>query len=166
MFVVDSGELQFFKGAPGEEIYMKTIRQGQMFGENSMLYNTPRWASIRAKTQCVLFRLERKTYHSLITDLNLKRRKIFQNAIKKVDMLRELQLDEKYKLEDLIQEISVHQNQYIVRQGKLNKKFYIVESGKFISLKIERTGHDRMISQYKEGDVFGELCLVSNKPAS
>ena len=137
-----------------------------MFGENSMLYNTPRWASIRAKTHCVLFRLDRKTYHSLITDRNLMKRKTFQNGLLKVDMLRELQLDEKYKLQDLIQEIPVHQNQYIVRQGKLNKKFYIVQSGKFISLKIERTGHDKIIGQYKEGDVFGELCLVSKKPAS
>ncbi len=91
-----------------------------------MLYNTPRWATIRAKTTCVLFRLDRKTYHSLITDRNLKKRKIFQAALLKLDMLRELEIEEKYRLEDLIQEIPVHQNQYIVREGKISKKFYIV----------------------------------------
>lgn len=126
-----------------------------MFGENSMLYNTPRWASIRAKTACMLFRLERKTYHSLTTDRNLRKRKIFQSSLQKIDILRELEIEEKYKLEDLIQEIPVHQNQYIIREGKVNKKFYIVESGKYVSLKTEKSGHDRIVSQFKEGDIFG-----------
>lgn len=57
MFVVDSGELEIIKGNTGEEQIVKNIKEGEMFGENSMLYNTPRWASIRAKTQCILFRL-------------------------------------------------------------------------------------------------------------
>ncbi len=57
MFVVDSGELEVLKGASGEEQVLKTLKEGEMFGENSMLYNTPRWASIRAKTPCILFRL-------------------------------------------------------------------------------------------------------------
>jgi cAMP-dependent protein kinase regulator len=48
-----------------------------------MLYNTPRWASIRAKTNCVLFRLDRKTYHSIVNERNIRKRKIFQNSIQK-----------------------------------------------------------------------------------
>ncbi len=67
---------------------MKTLKEGEMFGENSMLYNTPRWASIRAKTPCILFRLERKIYHSLINERNLRKRKIFQVSLQKIDMLR------------------------------------------------------------------------------
>lgn len=60
----------------------------------------------------------------------------------------------------------MHQNQYIIREGKVNKKFYIVESGKYVSLKTEKSGHDRIVSQFKEGDIFGEICLVSKKPAA
>lgn len=48
----------------------------------------------------------------------------------------------------------------------MNKKFYIVESGKYIALKTEKSGHDKIVSQFKEGDVFGEMCLVSKKSAN
>lgn len=41
-------------------------------------------------------------------------------------MLRELEPEEKNKLEDLIKEIPVHLNQYIIREGKPNNKFYII----------------------------------------
>lgn len=55
-----------------------------MFGEMSMLYNTPRWASVRAKTACILFKLDRRTYHSLVNERNLRKRKIFQLALQKI----------------------------------------------------------------------------------
>jgi len=66
----------------------------------------------------------------------------------------------------LIKEIPIHLNQYIIKEGKVNKSFYIVESGKFVSLKKEKSGHDKILEQYKEGDVFGEACLVSKQPST
>lgn len=56
----------------------------------SMLYNTPRWASVRAKTACILFKLDRKTYHCLVNERNLRKRKIFQQALQKIEILKEL----------------------------------------------------------------------------
>jgi CRP-like cAMP-binding protein len=69
-------------------------------------------------------------------------------------------------LEDLIKEIPIHLNQYILKEGKINKSFYIVESGKFVSLRKEKSGHDKILDQYKEGDVFGQTCLVSKQPSN
>lgn len=66
----------------------------------------------------------------------------------------------------MIKEIPIHLNQYIIKEGKVNKSFYIVESGKFVSLRKEKSGHDKIVEQYKEGDVFGEVCLVSKQPST
>jgi CRP-like cAMP-binding protein len=33
--------------------------------------------------------------------------------------------------------------------------FYIVESGKYMSLKKEKNGHEKVMNEFKEGDVFG-----------
>ena len=63
-----------------------------------MLYNMPRWASVRAKTACVLFKLDRRSYHCLVNERNLRKRKIFQNALAKVEVLKELELEERHKL--------------------------------------------------------------------
>lgn len=69
-----------------------------MFGEMSMLYNMPRWASIKTVTKCVLFKLSRKSYYSLLNDRNLRRRKLIQDALGKVDIFRELEPEEKYRV--------------------------------------------------------------------
>jgi cAMP-dependent protein kinase regulator len=164
MFVIDSGELEIVKDFEGESAIIKILKEGEMFGEMSMLYNMPRWASVRTRTASVLFKLDRRSYYCLINERNLRKRKIFQSALAKVEVLKELEPEEKYKLEDLVKEIPIHLNQYVVREGKLNKSFYIVESGKFIALKKEKNGHEKILSEFKEGDVFGENCLYSKLP--
>ena len=55
-------------------------------------------------------------------------------------------MEEKYKLEDLIKEVPIHLNQYIIIEGKSSKMFYIVESGKYVALKKEKNGHERMVN--------------------
>lgn len=82
--MIDSGELEIIKGLQGESTLIKVLKEGEMFGEMSMLYNTPRWASVRAKTDCILFKLDRRTYHSLVNERNLRKRKIFQLALQKI----------------------------------------------------------------------------------
>lgn len=94
MFVVDSGELEVMKG----ETCLKKVKEGEMFGEMSMLYNMPRWASIRSVTPCVLFELSRKSYHSLLNERNLRRRKLFQHALTTIDLFKELEPEERFKL--------------------------------------------------------------------
>lgn len=54
----------------------------------SMLYNTPRWASAKTTCPCVLFKMDRKTYHCLVNERNLRKRKIFQGALQKIEILK------------------------------------------------------------------------------
>ena len=37
------------------------------------------------------------------------------DIIKKIDVFKELETEEKYQIQDIIQEMPVHQNQYIIR---------------------------------------------------
>ena len=149
MYVIDSGQVEVIKGPIGKESLIKMLKEGELFGQMSMLYNMPRWASVRTKTNCVLFRLDRKTYHALVNERNLRKRKMFQTSLKKVELFRELDCDQIYKLQDLIKEVPIHLNQYVIREGKATNMFYIVESGTFVSLKKEKNGHDKILGQYK-----------------
>ena len=53
----------------------------------------------------------------------------------------------------------------MIREDKHHRHFYIVESGKFVALRKEKSGHDKVVGHFKEGDVFGLECLLSKKPA-
>lgn len=61
-----------------------------MFGEISMLYNTKRTANIRVKTKATCFKLDRKTFNTVIRQRNLRKRKIIMDIMKKIDIFREL----------------------------------------------------------------------------
>ena len=72
----------------------------------------------------------------------MKRRKIYADVLQRVELFKELDQDEKYQLEDVIKEMLVHPNQYVIKEGKSGNKFYVVEEGNLVALKKETTnGH-------------------------
>ena len=106
-----------------------------MFGQLSMLYNIPRTASIRAKKKSLLFKLDRKTFNFVLRKKNIAKRDTYCAAIDKVDIFRELTQPERDKLEDILREMNVHSNQYVIREGRIGNKFYIVQKGQLVALK-------------------------------
>lgn len=76
VYILDEGELECFKNEDGLQgaPVMKEIKEGEMFGELSMLYNIPRTASIRARKKSLLFKLDRKTFNFVLRKKNLAKR--------------------------------------------------------------------------------------------
>lgn len=60
LFIVSEGVLRCSKLFPGneQETHLKDYNVGEVFGELSLFYNTPRAASIRSTTESVLFSLD------------------------------------------------------------------------------------------------------------
>ena len=128
-----------------------------------MLYNIPRTATVKAKKQSTLFKLDRKTFSLVLRRKNLIKRKIYTEVIDSVDLFKELNLQERIKLEDIIREMNVYANQFVIREGRVGNKLYIVLKGQLVALKKNQNGNQNVVFQYKEGDYFGELSLISNK---
>ena len=49
LFVIEKGALNCTKAVNGEEKVVKTVNEGDVFGELALLYNCPRAASVVAK---------------------------------------------------------------------------------------------------------------------
>ncbi len=83
-YVVDSGELDCskkYKKNP-EPTYLKTYVPGESFGELALLYNAPRAASIKAKTDSVLFGLDRDCFNHIVKDAACKKRQLYEDFLK------------------------------------------------------------------------------------
>lgn len=53
---------------------IKQYNAGDLFGELALLYNAPRAASIQAKSEAILFALDRSTFNNIVKDATIKKR--------------------------------------------------------------------------------------------
>ena len=92
MCVVESGVLQctkIFKGS-SQPTLLKEYQAGEGFGELALLYNAPRAASIKAKTDCVVWKLDRDTFNHIVKDAAAKKREKFENFLSSVKILQSM----------------------------------------------------------------------------
>ena len=57
----------------GENKHLKVYQPGEAFGELALMYNARRAASIIAKTNCILWSLDRETFNYIVKDSAVKK---------------------------------------------------------------------------------------------
>ena len=72
---MSEGELDCSKVFSGttEDKFLCKYHRGGVFGELSLLYNTPRAASIKAVKDSTLFSLDRDTFNHIVKDAAVRR---------------------------------------------------------------------------------------------
>jgi len=93
LYVIDSGELDCFKKfkKDGPDTHLKVYYPGEAFGELALLYNAPRAATIIAKTDSVLFSLDRETFNNIVKDAASKKREKYEEFLSKVEILHDME---------------------------------------------------------------------------
>lgn len=62
------------------------------FGELALMYNMPRAASVRAQTPGQLWAMDRHTFRRILLKSAFKKRKLYEDLLEKVPMLKALQV--------------------------------------------------------------------------
>ena len=162
LYIIESGELicekVFNKGE--SPTYLKTYKEGELFGELALLYNAPRAASIYAKTECVLWALDRLTFNSIIKESAMNKREKYKKFLETVPLLSTVEHYELYSICDAIKMEKYEKDQYIIKEGEEGDKFFILDEGEAVATK-EKMSFKK---KYVKGDYFGELALLRNAP--
>jgi len=130
----------------GENTYLKDYTEGEYFGELALLYNTQRAASIIAKTDAVLFSLDRETFNAIVRNAASMKRQTYESFLSKVDILQDIDPYERMQIADALTKIQIKAGEYIVRQvpcknyynllqGEVGDKFYFLQEGTTIATK-------------------------------
>ena len=100
LYFLENGELEcwktFKKGDP--LTYIKTYKGGDSLGELALMYNYKRNYTIKAKTDVILFSLNRKDYKGIIQGTILKNREKYKETLTNVELLQNLKENELGKI--------------------------------------------------------------------
>ena len=167
VYLVDTGELDcektFKKG--DKPTFLKTYYPGESFGELALLYNAPRAATIKAKTDCILWALDRGTFNNIVKEAAVKKREKYENSLKNVPILSTIDTYELGQICDAVNSAKAKKGDYIIKQGEKGDKFYILDEGEAYAAKIFNPGEEEQnVKDYKKGDYFGELALLRDEP--
>jgi len=163
LFIVGEGTLKCVKLFEGkdEPTFLKNYQIGEVFGELSLMYNAPRAASIISEQNSVCFSLDRDTFNNIVKGASMKKRTLFDEFLKKVEILSDLEEYERSKICDCLVSETFVKGDFIIREGEEGNKFYFIQEGSAEAV-MNQDGEEVKVFEYSVNDYFGELALLNN----
>lgn len=167
-YVIDSGKYDIYVNMDSstEELgeHKGTIEDHGFFGELALMYNQPRAATIRAKTNGSIWALDRNTFRRIVLKSAFKKRQLYEDIIASVPMLSTLEAYERMNLCDALVHRSFPSDVEIVTQGDRGESMFFIENGHLVVTAHQNGDEEREITRLNRGQYFGELALVTKKP--
>jgi cAMP-dependent protein kinase regulator len=167
LYLIESGKLDCFKERKDENrLFLKEYLPGDSFGELALLYNAPRAATIIAKTDCLLWALDRETFNNIVKDAAMKKREKYEASLKQVEILQSIDPYELSQICDALHVKKVKAGETIINQNEEGHEFYIIEEGEAFASKVfhDEGGKEEIVKEYSKGGYFGELALIKDEP--
>eukprot|EP01051_Picozoa_sp_SAG22_P010083 SAG22_NODE_885_length_6667_cov_2.429507_3_plen_650_part_00 len=138
------------------------LAHGSSFGESSMLHQTISTRTIRARTKCLLWRLERTVYLGIVVRTTAQRKAKYEKLLGRVSLLRSITPIERALVADSLKSHHVRADEVVMRIGDKGEYFFIVVKGTLVVM--DSVG--RQLAQRVEGEYFGEKALLTDEPRS
>jgi cAMP-dependent protein kinase regulator len=167
-YIIESGKFDIYKKIDGEEKLLGSYDGKGSFGELALMYNAPRAATIVSNTEGMLWAMDRATFRKIVVKATAKKRRSYEQFLKKVEILSVLEEHEVTKVADAIETKEYAEGELIFSQGDAPDFFYIVVDGE---VDITRKGDDKSdpeksvhLVTLDSGKFFGELAFLTNSP--
>lgn len=166
-YIVQSGTLEIFvKSKEGIESKVgSTLGPGSSFGELALMYNTPRAASIKSSSDCVLWEIDRNNYRGILVYYKYLRNKQYMEFLRNVEIMDKklgvlLSEDDLEKMTISLEREQFESGETIIRQGNSGDHFYIIAEGDVGVFRTDNSGKEDKLTTLHQGAYFGEKALL------
>jgi ATP-binding cassette subfamily B protein len=173
-FLIYSGRVRIVKQSnSGKIVTLGTQHAGDIFGEQAILKDTKRTASVRAAEDVALFRIEQEDFRQLVDAVpklasyveKFMNDSALRDFLRTSTFLEALKPQEITSLLDQLTEKEFAADTTVLNEGDAGDFMYIVRSGQ---LKVERqsNGSQQFVRYLREGEYFGEWALMTGEARS
>jgi CRP-like cAMP-binding protein len=173
-FVLARGEVKVTKQlAQGGVVELATLHEGSIFGEMALVSAAPRSATVTASGDADLLEFDREALGAASREVGtlaaaldkFTRERLLSNLISTCPLFTPL--DRKQRM-DLVRRFTAHdvaQGVVVLREGEPGRGLFVLLAGEVDVSKVD--GVEKvLLATLKPGDVFGEISLLTDQPAS
>jgi cAMP-dependent protein kinase regulator len=159
-YVIDTGVTEvIIDSGDGDPKVVSEIGKGGSFGELALIYGTPRAATIKAKTDCVLWAIDRDSYRRILMGSTIRKRKTYEAFLEKVKIMETLDKWERLSVADALESANFKKGDVIIKQGDDGDDFFLIIEGE-CEVTIEKDGTPSVVNNLGAADYFGEIALL------
>ncbi|MCG3174097.1 MAG: hypothetical protein GMKNLPBB_02321 [Myxococcota bacterium] len=153
----------------GLEGTVARLQPGDGFGEIALLQQVPRTASVLATEDTEVFAMKRDDFIAACQKANLSPDKVTSllrmlQYLKTLDFFRDLSSGQLLKLATQLRPESANPGDYVIRQGEIGNKFYLLQGGEVDIAIGDSPANEKVVASLKPGSYFGEIALLKNIP--
>jgi len=169
-FIIVEGRVRVCKSAPdGKEITLAHLGEGAFFGEMALLSGAPRTANVISEedteqlevTDNMLRELAGK-YPQVVSSLkNFYRQRLLNNVMAISPLFKDFDPSQRKAIVEKFRMRQAAPQEKIIVEGRSSDGLYVVLHGI-----VEVSTQQRQVAVLKEGEIFGEMSLLTREPAA
>lgn len=164
-YVIEKGVYDIIVKVDGVEKNVGQYDNNGSFGELALMYNTPRAATIQAKTPGILWAMTREVFRSIVLKSAFKKRQMYEDLLNQVPILQSLSAYERMSIADALHTKIFESGSKIISQGQQGDEMFFVEDGEVrITMKKGGSDDETEVTRIQKGGFFGELALITKHP--
>jgi len=174
IYFIGAGEVEVLKFSKRRQrdILLAKLSEGDFFGEFGFFSDQIRHATVRALTDLEMLEIGKDDFDEITRNrprmkrilLNFYKKRVVDTLLAFSPLFGQLPPEQRTQLVSRFKLRRVGGNRLIFRQGTPPASFFVIKSGE-VEVSVSKKAEPRMTVGYlRQGDFFGEISLILNKP--
>ena len=169
-YVICAGSVRVFRTDAGRRRDLATLEEGAFFGEMALLSDAPRTASVEAATPDtqlleisagVLADLSKEHPQVAAALKKFCRQRMLSNLMNSAPLFQPFSKNDRRDLVQKFRAREAKRGDIVIKEGHRSDGMYVILSGE-----VDVTVGAAKVASLREGDVFGEMSLLTKAPAT